>query len=286
MRMKTIAIALVAAAAAVGIACSKKPETPPTAGSGGSAAGSAAVAAPPLVIKPYTPAADVPDAIKAAIAAPDRTDKDRALDAGRKPAETFAFFKVAPGQKIGELFSGQGYSTELMARIVGPTGKVYAQNSTEMLEKFARKPLAERSAKPAVKEVIVLVEQPTETPFPPEAKDLDAVICIINYHDYVNEKVDRAKLNAAVLATLKPGGIYGIVDSSAAAGTGLRDTDTLHRIDEEVVKTEVIAAGFKLDGESDALRAPDDKRDWNTSPGASKDRRGTGDKFVLRFVKP
>ena len=285
MRMKTIALAVALAAAGAG--CSKSQDAVPAAGSGSAAtAGSGSGSAqPPLVIKPYTPAADVPDPIKAAIAATDRTDKDRSLDAGRKPGETFAFFKLAPGQKVGELFSGPGYSTELIARIVGDGGKVYAQNTKDILDKFARAPLTERLAKPVMKNA-VMVEQPTETPFPADAKDLDAVLCIINYHDYVNEKVDRAKLNAAVLAALKSGGVYGIVDSSAAAGSGLRDTETLHRIDEDVVKKEILAAGFKLDAESDVLRNPDDKRDWSSSPKAAGDRRGTSDRFVLRFVKP
>jgi predicted methyltransferase len=283
--MKTIVIAVGLAAAGAG--CSKSKDAAPAAGSGsavmaGSGSGSAQ---PPLVIKPYTPAADVPEPIKAAIAATDRTDKDRSLDAGRKPGETFAFFKLAPGQKVGELFSGPGYSTELIARIVGDGGKVYAQNTKDILDKFARAPLTERLAKPVMKNT-VMVEQPTETPFPADAKDLDAVLCIINYHDYVNEKVDRVKLNAAVLAALKSGGVYGIVDSSAAAGSGLRDTETLHRIDEDVVKKEILAAGFKLDAESDVLRNPDDKRDWSSSPKAAGDRRGTSDRFVLRFVKP
>src|SRR4051794_18212755 len=87
-------------------ACSKK--------SGDAGAGSGSGSA--IVIPPYTPAADVPAPIKAAIAATDRSDADRALDAGRKPGEVLAFFKVAPGQKIGELFAGGGYTTELMAR--------------------------------------------------------------------------------------------------------------------------------------------------------------------------
>ena len=65
---------------------------------------------------------------------------------------------------------------------------------------------------------------------------------------------------------LKKGGVYGIVDHSAAQGSGTRDVETLHRIDEEVVKKEVLAAGFKLDAESDILRHPDDTRDWNSSP--------------------
>jgi len=97
---------------------------------------------------------------------------------------------------------------------------------------------------------------------------------------------DRAKMNKAVYDALKKGGVYAIIDSSATAGSGTKDTDTLHRIDEDVVKKEVGAAGFKLAGSSDVLRNPDDKRDWNSSPKAAAERRGTSDRFTLRFVKP
>jgi predicted methyltransferase len=252
-------------------------------GSAGSAAGSgsAAAEAPPA---PYTPAADVPEPIKAAVAAEDRSIDDRRLDAGRMPAEVLAFFKIAPGQKVGELFAGGGYTTELIARVVGEGGKVYAQNTKEVLDRFARKPWEARAAKPVMKNVVG-VERPTDDPFPPEAKDLDAVITILNYHDFVWQKADMAKLDKAIFDSLKKGGVYGIVDHSAAAGSGTRDVETLHRIDEEVVKKEVEAAGFKLDGESDVLRRPDDTRDWNSSPKAAGEKRGTSDRFVLRFVK-
>jgi predicted methyltransferase len=282
--VKTV-IVVVTAALALGAACSKK-DAGSNMGSGsgtGSGTGSGSV----IEIPPYTPAADVSAPIKAAIAATDRTDKDRALDAGRKPGEVFQFFKLAPGQKVGELFSGPGYSTELMARVLGDTGKLYAQNTTDILDRFARKPLMERLAKPVMKNT-TSVEQPTETPFPADAKDLDAVICILNYHDFVWQKVDRAKLNKAVFDALKPGGVFGVVDHSAAAGSGVRDVETLHRIDEDIEKQEILAAGFKLDGESDVLRNPDDKRDWNASPKAAAElkKRGTSDRFVLRFVKP
>jgi len=240
---------------------------------------------PEVVIPPYTPAADVPDPIRAAIAAADRNDKDRALDAGRKPAEVLAFFLVAPGQKVGELFAGPGYTTEIIARVVGDGGKVYAQNTKEILDRFARGPLTERLAKPVMANT-VMVEQPSETPFPPDAKNLDAVICVLNYHDYVWQKVDRKKLNKAVFAALKPGGVYAIVDHSATKGSGLKDVETLHRIDEDAVKKEITAAGFKLDAESDVLRNPEDPRDWNASPRAAAEKRGTSDRFTLRFVKP
>jgi len=258
------------------VACAKHHDAAGT----GSGTGSAAV-----VIPPYTPAADVPAAIKAAIAAPDRSDADRALDAGRKPGEVLAFFKLAPGEKIGEIFAGGGYTTELMARTVGEGGTIFSQNTKEAMDKFLRKPWTERAGKPAMKHVVG-VERPADDPFPAEAKNLDAVITVLNYHDIVNMKADRAKMNKAVWDALKPGGVYGIVDSSAQDGSGTRDCDTLHRIDEAVVKQEVTAAGFKLDGESDVLRNPADKRDWSSSPKAAGARRGTSDRFVLRFVKP
>jgi predicted methyltransferase len=272
------------------------PTTPPAEAAGSAAPASEAAPATPatppappaaaaVVIPPYTPVADIPEPIRAAIAAPDRDDKDRALDAGRKPAEVLAFFKVAPGQKIGELFSGPGYTTEIIARVVGDGGKVYAQNTKAILDRFARGPLTERLAKPVMKNT-VMVEQETEAPFPADAKNLDAVICVLNYHDYVWQKVDRAKLNAAVFAALKPGGFYAIVDHSAAAGSGLKDVETLHRIDEDTVKQEITKAGFRLDAESDVLRNPEDPRDWNASPRAAAEKRGTSDRFTLRFVKP
>ena len=233
----------------------------------------------------YTPSADVPQPIRDAVTAADRDDKDRALDAGRKPAEVLAFFNIAPGQKVGELFAALGYTTEIIARVVGDGGKVYAQNTKEILDRFARGPLTARLAKPVLKNV-VMVEQPADKPFPPDAKNLDAVICILNYHDFVWLKVDRAKLNKAVFAALKPGGVYGIVDHSAKQGTGLGDVQTLHRIDEDAVKKEILAAGFKLDAESDVLRNAEDPRDWNASPTQAGEKRGTSDRFVLRFVKP
>ncbi|MBL9017585.1 MAG: class I SAM-dependent methyltransferase [Myxococcales bacterium] len=271
-----LALVLVAAPA-----CSKK------SGDSGTGSGSGAGSGSAIVIPPYTPAADVPAPIRAAIAASDRADADRALDAGRKPGEVLAFYRVGPGQRIGELFAGGGYTTELMARVVGDGGTIYAQNTKEVLDRFARKPWTERAAKPVMKQVVA-VEQPTDTPFPPEAKDLDLVITILNYHDFVWQKADTKKLNAAVFAALKPGGVYAIIDHSAAAGSGTRDCETLHRIDEETVKQEVSAAGFTLDASSDLLRNPADTRDWNSSPKAATEagKRGTSDRFMLRFVKP
>jgi predicted methyltransferase len=283
MTMKKLVLCLAVALIACGNKKSaekqEKPE-PVATGSAGSA-GSAA----PEPIPPYTPAADVPQPIKDAIAATDRTDADRRLDAGRKPGEVLAFFAIAPGQQVGELFAGGGYTTELIARVVGDKGHVWTENPKEAMDKFLRKPWTERMTHAAMKNV-TMSELPPDAPFPPDAKNLDAVITILNYHDVVNAKSDRAKMNKAVFDALKQGGIYGIVDSSAANGSELRDTETLHRIDEDIVTDEILSAGFILGRETDVLRNPDDTRDWSSSPRAAGARRGTSDRFVMLFVKP
>jgi predicted methyltransferase len=289
MHMIRHALVTVAAAVALGGAgCKKKeePKAPPAPAADAATAPTASGdAGPAPVVTPYTPAADVTDAIRAAIAASDRTVDDRALDAGRKPGEVLTFFRIAPGQKVAEIFAGGGYTAELLARTVGDGGKVYAHNTKEILDKFARKPWTDRAAKPEMKNVVA-VEQPLDAPIPAGVKDLDAVIMFLTYHDAVWLKADRAQMNKAIFDALVPGGVYGIVDHSAAAGSGVRDAETLHRIDQKVVEQELIEAGFKLDGESDVLRNPDDPRDWNSSPRQAGEKRGTSDRFTLRFVKP
>ena len=228
---------------------------------------------------------EVPPAIRAVVDAPDRDPDDKKLDAGRKPAELLAFAGIQPGMKVAELGAGGGYTTELLARAVGPSGVVYGHNTAMIVEKFAEKPWTARLAKPVNKNV-VRITRDFDDPLPPEAKDLDAVIIILFYHDTFWMKTDQAKMNAAVLRALKPGGVYIVLDHSGRPGTGTTEVQTIHRIEESVVRREVTAAGFKLAADADFLRNPDDKRDWSTSPSAAGERRGTSDRFVLKFVKP
>jgi predicted methyltransferase len=154
-----------------------------------------------------------------------------------------------------------------------------------VLERFAEKPFSARLATPAMKNVVRL-DRELESPFPPEVHDLDLVVSNAIYHDTVWLKVDRSKMNQAVFAALRSGGHYAVCDSSAVAGHGTADAQTLHRIDEKVVRDEVTAAGFTLESASDILRNPADTRDWSASPGAAGARRGTSDRFCLFFVKP
>jgi predicted methyltransferase len=221
----------------------------------------------------------------AVVNAPDRSEADKKLDPGRHPAELLSFFGVAPGMKVAEISAGGGYTTELLARAVGPGGKVYGQNSKWILERFAEKPWRERLAKPVMKNV-VRADRDFGDPLPPEAKDLDAVCCVLVYHDMVWLDADRDKMNRAIYAALKPGGLYGIVDHSGRDGTGSTEAKTLHRIEEKVVRAEIEKAGFRLRAEGSFLRHPSDTRDWNASPTAAGERRGTSDRFVLAFEKP
>lgn len=228
---------------------------------------------------------EIPAEVRAAVDATDRSADDRALDAGRQPARMLAFFGIAPGARVAELGAGGGYTAELLARVVGPKGRVYGQNSPFILERFAAAPWSARLAKPVMANVVRL-DRPFDDPFPSEVRNLDAVLIVLLYHDTVWMKADRARMNRAVFAALRPGGVYGIVDHSAKPGTGLGDVESLHRIDEANVKSEVQAAGFRLAAEGDFLRNPQDARDWSPSPRAAGERRGTSDRFVLEFVKP
>jgi predicted methyltransferase len=222
----------------------------------------------------------------ALVADPDRTEADRALDAGRHPAEFLAFLDLRPGMKVADLGAGGGYTTELLARAVAPGGVVFAQNNQGFL-RFVGEAWTARLARPAMRGV-VRVDREFDAPLPPEATGLDAVVLNVIYHDTVWLEVDRAAMNRAVFAALRPGGAYLVVDSSARPGSGVADAKTLHRIDEAVVRAEVEQAGFRLAAEGSFLRNPEDARDWNASPpaAAAAGKRGTSDRFVLRFVRP
>ena len=238
--------------------------------------------APPS-IEEHVTKVDVPPAVRAAVLdAADRDPEDKKLDAGRKPAELVAFAGIQPGMKVAELGAGGGYTTEVLARAVGPTGVVYGHNTPMILEKFAAKAWSDRLSKPVNKNVVKVTRE-FDDPLPPEVKDLDAIVIVLLYHDTFWMKADQVKMNAAVFRALKPGGVYVVVDHSGRPGTGTSEAKTLHRIEEAVVRAQVPQAGFRLAAEASFLRNSDDKRDWNAAPGEAAEKRGTSDRFVLKF---
>ena len=239
------------------------------------------------------------------VASPDRREADRANDLRRKPAEMLAFIGVRPGMVALDLSAGGGYTTELIARAVGPAGRVYGQSrprdpnspSPPAPEGGAApastppKPpappnsplaLAERAKNPAASNIVAVVRR-FEDPVPPElaSNGLDLVTLMFNYHDLGWLKIDRDQMNRAVFAALRPGGIYVIADHAGRPGTGISEAGTLHRVEAAFVRKEVETAGFRLAAEGDFLRNPNDPRDRNTPvPAQPKDE------FVLKFVKP
>ncbi len=230
-------------------------------------------------------AAAVPDDLSAAVADAARPDADRNRDADRKPAESMAFAGVKPGDRVLELLPGRGYFTRLLSKAVGPSGHVYAV-TPEVSVKANPKAvdaINALAADPAYANVTVLV-QPAAALRAPEP--VDVMWTSLNYHDLHDSfmgPVDMAAFNRSVYNALKPGGTYLIIDHEAALGSGVQMTETLHRIDPAAVKTEVLAAGFVLAGESDLLRNPDDP---HTSRIFDASIRGKTDQFMLKFRKP
>lgn len=224
----------------------------------------------------------------AIVAAEDRSEEDREADLRRKPVELLDFLALEPGMVVADIGAGFGYTTELLARAVGPEGKVYGHNTSFVLDRFAREGWEARLAKPVNANVSPL-EREFDDPFPADIEPLDRVINVLFYHDFEWMEVDRAAHNADVFAALEPGGLYVIVDASAAEGHGAADSQSLHRIEESLVIAELEAAGFELARRGEFLRNPEDTRDWNALPWRSPERAERGefsDKFVLAFVKP
>lgn len=257
------------------------------------------------------------DQAKQIIASPDRSAADRTNDLRRKPEQMLVFIGIRPGITALDLSAAGGYTTELLARSIGPSGSVYGQSRPRPDQPATPPPapegnshpnvtpapsaaappaggprpspvaLAERNAKlksDGVKAApITAVVRPFEDPVPTElaAGKLDLVTLMFNYHDLGHLGVDRAAMNRAVFQALKPGGLYVIADHSGRPGTGISEAGTLHRVEEALVRKEVEAAGFRLAAEGDFLRNPNDPRDKNTpDPPQPKDE------FVLKFVKP
>ena len=249
----------------------------------------AALAAAPL-FGTATAADTIPKPIAAAVADTTRPSADTDRDAARKPAEMVAFAGVKSGQQIAELLPGGGYFTRILSLTVGPKGHIYALG-------FPPRPAPPGgSAPPAMPSPLDTLAKDPHYPNisvstilalnsdPPGVPQVDLVWTSDNYHDMHNgPTADIAAFNKHVFSILKPGGTFIVIDHVAAAGHGISDTSTMHRIDPEAVKTEVEAAGFKLAGSSDAAHNPDDP---HTAPVRDASVRFHTDEFALKFVKP
>ncbi|MEJ0026454.1 MAG: hypothetical protein WDN01_10540 [Rhizomicrobium sp.] len=229
--------------------------------------------------------ARTPAIVAAAIADTGRPDADKKVDDERKPGEMVVFAGIRPGSRVLDLAPGGGYFTRIFAKVVGDTGWVYAFVPAELDPIIAkRSPGVDIKKQFAAYPNVSVLHGPINSLAAPES--LDVVWTAQNYHDFhdpMYAPADLALVNKAVFNALKPGGVFIILDHAAANGSGLRDTNTLHRIDEAAVKKEVQAAGFGFVGESNVLRNPKDPRD---KPVFDPAIRHHTDQFILKFIKP
>jgi predicted methyltransferase len=208
------------------------------------------------------------------------------LDAWRKPAEVIAFSGLKPGDRIADFMPGNAYFTRIFSRIVGAQGHVYAFVPAQELVNCAPGEtegtrVVQREGR--YKNVTVLVDAADRFAAP---EHLDVVWTAQNYHDLHDsfmQPTDIAALDRAIFRALKPGGVLLVIDHVAAAGSGLRDTGTLHRIDPEAIRAEVSAAGFVLEARSDLLRNPEDTHALPVFDPAIRHRT---DQIVFKFRKP
>lgn len=224
-------------------------------------------------------------AITAAVAEASRPAADKARDADRRPAESVAFSGLKPGDKIIDLVPGGGYFTRIFSKTVGAGGKVYALTPDEILKRNAGAADAVKkiAAEPGYGNVEVISTSINDVKAP---VPVDMVWTSLNYHDMHNPFLGPANMgnyNKAVFNALRPGGIYIVIDHAATPGSGVRDTELLHRIDAEAVKAEVTGVGFQLVEESKLLAHPADDHTGRVFDAGLK---GKTDQFVLKFRRP
>lgn len=244
----------------------------------------AAVAAALMCPAAQAQHAGTPASIAAAIAAPDRPKADTERDAQRHPAELVAFAGVKSGDHVADLMPGKGYFTRIFSNVVGPTGHVYAIIPAELAAVAPKIPEAMKvlTAEPAFANVTSSLIPTASVGAPVK---LDIAWTSDNYHDLYGffGPGQAAAFNRAVFQALKPGGVFIVIDHVAPTGTSETSPKTLHRIDPQTVKTQVLAAGFVLEAESSVLRNPADPHDIKVF---APQIRGRTDQFVFKFRKP
>jgi predicted methyltransferase len=228
-------------------------------------------------------------AVDAAIADPGRPATDTALDAKRKPAEILKLIGIKPGDKVVDLFAGE-YWDRLFSKMVGPSGKVIAFQSVEMA-KAIKQTLPPAGSKPYPDYPNIVAQSMPINDLPKTAaqtavETTDIVWMRQNYHDMYDPFMGPADVEAVdkgIFLSLKHGGLFVVIDHKGPDGSGLASTNTLHRIDEAVVKKDLSAVGFELIKESNLYSNPADPRD---KPSSDPSIRGNTDQFILVFRRP
>ena len=228
----------------------------------------------------------VPTSVKSALTDPRRPAGQVALDAARHPDVMVEFSELRTGARVADFMPGNAYFTRILSDVVGPSGHVYAFIPSEQIANCPAREIAGTQALAkdrSYANVTVLRRSISAFRLP---EKLDMIWIAQNYHDLHDIFLgppDVASLDRAFFNALKPGGIFLVIDHVAESGSGLRDTESLHRIDPMRLRSEIEAAGFVLEAHNDALRNSDDD---HTRPVFDPSIRGKTDQIVFRFRKP
>jgi predicted methyltransferase len=225
-------------------------------------------------------------AISAAVRDSQRPMGQVKLDAQRKPAQMIGFAGVRPKDRVADFMPGNAYFTRILSKVVGPSGKVYAFIPEEEIKNCKPAEIAGFRAiehDPNYRNIVQLSGPVNQFSAP---QKLDVIWTAQNYHDLHDSflgPADIKSVNKAFFDSLRPGGVLIIIDHAAAAGSGLRDTESLHRIDPSSARREIEAAGFVFEAKIDDLNNPNDDHSRSVFDPAI---RGKTDQFVYKFSKP
>jgi len=246
-----------------------------------------------------------PDAaLQAVLAAPHRSEANRARDAWRNPGATLAFFGLRPTQTVVELAPGGAWYSEILAPYLRTSGRLllahFPADSANANLRRSRANFAERMAKaPELYDKAVLATMPGATGSPDiPAGSADLVLTFRNVHNWVSDKSLDDKLRGCFLM-LKPGGVLGVVDHRAAPGTTLEAMAKSGYVTEAFMEERARAAGFVLAAKSEINANAKDTKDhpngvWTLPPTFARkevEREryaaiGESDRFTHRYVKP
>lgn len=244
-----------------------------------------AVAGLSLLADPSARAEDIYDA---AVAHAGRSDEDRKRDSLDSPAEILRLAGIKPGMHVADFMAGDGYYSELLSYLVGPTGHVLLLNNPSF-DRWSNNAWQQRLAGNRLPNVTHETADLNKLPLEPGS--LDAILMIKVYHDlyWVDTdnssnwpKVDTAAVLDRVVKALKSNGVLVVVDHSAQAGTGATVAGSLHRIDEVYARHDFESRGLKVIAHSDVLRRSHDPL---TQVSYKEPILGKTDRFVLVFRK-
>jgi predicted methyltransferase len=231
-----------------------------------------------------------------AIGGPHRSAANRARDAARHPRETLEFFGVRSGQRVVELWPGDGWYTEILAPLLHEEGSLVAVvPEGPELEPYLG--LLQSHPDLYAKVELVTVAPPLQLSLGPE-DSADVILSSRDFHRWLKDGYVDA-LHAEIFRTLKPGGVYGVVEHRARPGASAELSAQTGYVSEELLIEAAAKAGLVLEARSQVNANPRDTKDhpagvWTLPPtlrlGAQDRARyeaiGESDRMTLRFRKP